>query len=88
VESKQQPVGDKAPTRRHDFGSLLALGMAFGLIAGLLLDNLGLGIALVLAVATIGNAYEERRIGAAGAGKALVISLIRLVIVLLVWLLS
>jgi len=77
-----------AATRRHDFGSLLALGMAFGLIAGLLLDNLGLGIALGLAVATIGNAYEERRIGAAGAGKALVISLTGLVIVLLVWLLS
>lgn len=88
METKQQHVPEKAAARRHDLGSLLALGMAFGLVASLLLDDFGLGIALGLVVANIGNANEERRIGAAGAGKALVISLTGLIMVLLVWLLS
>lgn len=71
-----------------DFGSALAIGFSLGMIFGLLLDNLAMGLVSGMMLATLANAYHEKRQQAPGANLALAISLGALLLVAAIWILS
>jgi hypothetical protein len=54
----------------------------------LLIDNIGIGLSTGLAVATVANAWHEKRQGEPGAATALVISIGALLIVIAIWIAS
>jgi hypothetical protein len=69
----------------YTFGSLLALGVSFGMIVGLLLDQTGMGLSLGLGLAVLVNAIKEARDGESGAKIAVVISAAALLMVIGLW---
>lgn len=69
-----------------DFGLTIVLGIGAGFALGLILDEIGLGMATGLAVATLVNASSERRRNARNAGRAVAISIGGVVFVVLIWL--
>ena len=68
-----------------DFGSILALGISFGFIVGLLLENTGMGLSLGLASAVFLNAIREKRQEAKGSTIALVIATAALIAAVGLW---
>lgn len=72
---------DEGREERMDFGVLVALGISLGAGVGAALGNVGLGSAVGLLVATIVNSLYERKEGKKGAGVALVIGIVALLIV-------
>jgi hypothetical protein len=75
-------------TSDFDFGSAIALGVSFGLIFGMLMDNIGLGLGAGLLLATVANAFHEKRQKLPRANIALTISTGALLVVVLVVFLS
>lgn len=59
MSEKQQTNGNKG----FDFGTALALGITLGLAIGVALGNGALGMSGGLLVATLANAYHERKQG-------------------------
>ncbi len=86
---KVQPengVGNKsAEARPIDYGATVVLGIIFGAILGLILDEIGLGMAVGLVLATAVNAYNEKKRNIKNAEKALVISIGSVIVVILIW---
>lgn len=68
-----------------DFGLAIVLGIGAGFALGLILDEIGLGMATGLAVATLVNAANERKRNARNAGRAVAISIGGVAFVVLVW---
>lgn len=79
------PTDERSP---FDFGSALAIGVSLGMIFGLLLDNIALGLVTGLMLATLANAYHQKRLQRSGANLALAISLGALFFVSALWILS
>lgn len=71
-----------------NFGTAIALGVGLGAAYGAALGNIATGMVVGLALATVANAYHEKRQGRKRAGIALVIALGGLVMVVLVLALS
>lgn len=68
-----------------DFGSILAIGISFGFIVGLLFENTGMGLSLGLGVAVFLNAVREKRQQEKGSTIALAISSAALIAVVGSW---
>lgn len=81
----QEGKGKVAGGTGWDFGSLLAIGISFGFIVGLLLENTGMGLSLGLGVAVFLNAIREKRQRAKGSTIALAISIGALLAVGALW---
>lgn len=72
----------------YDFGSAIALGVSFGIIFGMLLGNIAMGLVVGLLLATLHNAYQEKKQNLPRANMALAISVGALLVVAAIWLLS
>ncbi len=68
-----------------DYGTTIVFGLSLGFMLGLILDEIGLGMATGLALVTLVNAYSEWRQNIKNAGVALVISGGGALFVILVW---
>ena len=61
------------------------LGLSFGFIMGLLIDNLGMGLSLGLGIGGLANAIREHRLGEKGSEPAIAIWVLALVVVIGLW---
>ena len=87
MTSKQQ-LGSKQPVEAEgtfDFGAAIALGLVLGFAFGTVLGNGPMGGAVGLLLATVANAYQERKQGKKGAGTALAITVGALLVFILIW---
>ena len=50
----------KQPEKKQRFNGMAAIGMGFGLMFGILLENLPLGLLVVAALAGFGNMTTQR----------------------------
>lgn len=82
IEKRERQAGARFG---WDFGSILALGISFGFIVGLLLENTGVGLSLGLGVAVFLNALREKRQQEKGSTIALVIATAALIAVAGLW---
>ncbi len=68
-----------------DFGAAIALGLVLGFAFGTVLGDGPMGGAVGLLLATIANAYQEWKHGKKGAGTALAITVVALLVFILIW---
>lgn len=80
-ESKQAVEAEET----FDFGAAIALGLVLGYAFGAVLDNGPMGGAVGLLLATVANAYQEKKQGKKGAGLALAITAGALLVFILIW---
>lgn len=75
---KKHPAtaGPGTETKTFDFGSAIAIGVSLGMIFGLLMDNIGMGMAGGLMLATLTNAYNEKKRNVRHGNTAFAISLL------------
>jgi hypothetical protein len=71
-----------------DFGAAVVLGLCFGFTLGLIVDNIGMGLATGLSLATLVNAYGEKKQNERNAGVAFAIGLGGFLVVLLLWIVT
>lgn len=69
----------------YSVGMFLSLGITFGFMLGLMLDNLGMGLSLGLAVGTFLNSIREKRARLKGSTAAMIISAAGTLAVLVIW---
>ncbi len=75
----------KEKKETYSFGAILAIGVSFGMILGMMLENIGMGMSLGLGLATLVNAIKELREGEPGAGTAVIITAAAVILVLGIW---
>jgi hypothetical protein len=74
-------------TQAVKYGSSIfpGLGLSFGFILGLLIDNLGMGLSLGLGIGGLANAIREHRLGEKGSEPAIAIWVLALAVVIGLW---
>lgn len=87
-KSPPQSIKRAKEEKGFDFGSALAIGVSLGLVFGTALGNVAMGLVAGLLLATLANAFHEKRQGKRGANTALAISIGALLFMIVVWVLS
>lgn len=80
LESNQSAKAEET----FDFGAAIALGLVVGFAFGTVLGDDPMGGAVGLLLATVANAYQERKQGKKGAGTALAITVGALLVFILI----
>lgn len=90
MSHKSQPASAPKAQRdkSFDFGNFLAIGLSLGLVFGTLFGNIAMGLIAGLLLATLANAYHEKRQGKENATLSFAISTGALLFMILVWVLS
>lgn len=84
----QTDTSGRRRSKPVDSGAAIVLGLCFGFILGLILDNIGMGLATGLSLATLVNAYGEKKQNERNAGVAVAIGLGGFLVVLLLWIVT
>ena len=88
TEKVQEATAERPNKAVFDYGSTLVMGLVLGMMAGMLLDDTGFGLAMGLGVANIIGAINEKSQQKAGADAAIAVSLVGMLIVLLIFVLT
>lgn len=84
----QTDTSEPPKSKPVDFGAAIVFGLSFGFILGLILDKTGMGLATGLSLATLVNAYGEKKQNERNADVAFAISLAGFLVVLLLWIVT
>lgn len=88
AEKVQEATVERPNKAVFDYGSTLVMGLIFGMAAGIILDDIGFGLAMGLGVANSIGASNEKRQQKAGADAAIAIPAREMAIVLLIFVLT
>lgn len=77
----------KTQAEKADYGSATnaGLGLSFGFMLGIMLNNIGMGLSLGLGLGGLANAIREHRSGKKGSSMAIAIWGLALVVVIGLW---
>ena len=81
-ESQEQ---QESSTNEYGMAISTSMGLMFGFMIGLVLDNIGMGLSLGLGLGGLANAIREKRMDKPGSTLALVIWAAALLVVIGLW---
>jgi len=85
TDKNETQENQESSTKDYGMAISTSMGLMFGSMIGLILDNLGMGLSLGLGLGGLANAIREKRMKKAGSTLALVIWAAALLAVIGLW---